>query len=205
MILVEAMPIPMAAPVDKLRPPARAVILDLSVASTVTLPPLMERFLASVPPAMSTVDLPLLTTTLTAPAMEAAPPLPDTEPARDWAASLPWKSPSMFWVSLLVTVTSSFSEDSRSPLTFTPALLLFTLTATPMAMALDFSARLMAAPVPMVLKLPVFSEVVSIFLFATILPTSVLASWLAMVRPTAAATSTFCFSCFLFTPRVEPT
>ena len=66
--------------------------------------------------------------------------------------------------------------------------MLFTLTATPSAMALAFFASDMAAPVPIVLKLPVFSAVASTFLVATILPISVFASWLAMVRPTAAAT-----------------
>ena len=179
---------PTLEPLLRLRPPARAASLDLSVASTVTFAPEIFRFCPAVPPPISTLDSPWLTTTLTAPAREILESAPATDPARDWAASLPRKSPSMFWVSLLVTVTSSVPV--RSPFTFTPEVLLFTLTATPKAMEFAFFARLMAAPVPMVLKLPVFSAVAEMPFPALMPPISVWALWLAMVRPTAAATCT---------------
>ena len=154
----------------------------------VTLPPVM--FL----PFAFTADSAPDTTTLTAPPIDMSESLPATLPASACAASLPRNTPSMFWVRFELRVTSPSSCAMMSPEARTFALLLFTDTATPKAMELAFWARDMAAPVPIVLKLPVFSAVAEMSLFAMMLPTFTLASWLATVTPTAAATWIFFLS-----------
>ena len=182
------MPMPTLLPLDTLSPPARAASLLLSVASMVTLPPVM--FL----PFAFTADSAPDTTTLIAPPIDMSESLPATLPASACAASLPRNTPSMFWVRFDFRVTSPSSCAMMSPEATTFALLLFTDTATPKAMELAFWASDMAAPVPIVLKLPVFSAVAEMSLFAMMLPTFTLASWLATVTPTAAATWIFFLS-----------
>ena len=140
---------PRLEPLDRLMPPARAVSRDLSMASTVTLPPLMVLWAVRLPLALSTVASPWLTSTLTAPAMETLDCSPATEPEMACDASLPAKSPVRFWVSFEVAVTSPFSA-MRSPWRSTLAVFLLTLTATPAAMALACFASDMARPRPWV-------------------------------------------------------
>ena len=71
-------------------------------------------------------------------------------------------------------------------------------------MEFAFSARDMAAPVPRVLKLPVFSAVASTLPPAVILPALTAASWPATVTPTAAATCTLDLLSLPGLPRLVP-
>ena len=131
-MVVLAMPMPTVEPWDRLTPPARAASLLLSVASMVTLPPVMVLLFAV------TADSASDTTTLTAPPREILESLPATLPAMDCAASLPRKSPSMFCVRVDLRVTSPDSAETRSPFALTLVLFSLTLTATPRAMELAF-------------------------------------------------------------------
>ena len=185
-----AMPMPTLEPMDRLMPPARDASRDLSMDSMATLPPSIFLGASAEPPSTLTWASPLLVSTLTAPPSDMAESLPATEPETAWVASLPAKSPDRFWVSLATAFTSPSFAETRSPSTLTLAVFLLTLTATPRAMELAFSAKDMAAPVPWVWKLPAFSATALMSPAASMAPTFASISWPVRFTPTAAATCT---------------
>jgi hypothetical protein len=91
-----------------------------------------------------------------APEMQRLLLLPLTEPASACAPSSPLYSPSMFWVSCASAFRSPSVAVMLPPME-TDALFALTETATPTAIELLLEARLIATPVPRVLKLPSLS------------------------------------------------
>ena len=171
--------------------PALRASFVLSVAERTTLSPPMETWDDGVPSAIFIHVSASSTTTATEAATQNLPPSPLTLPARAWAARSPLYSSSMFWVSSDTTMTSPFCSPPaiRLPVMSVPHLLRSTLTATPTAMELELRARLMARPVPRVLKLPLLSERMIMSPEAKISPPMVTRLlWDVMFRPTAAAT-----------------
>ena len=178
-----------------LTPPALMASFDLSAASReISLP------LNSTPSLTVMVDFVLSTTTDTAPAMDTFP-VPLTAPASDCAARRPLYSPSIFCVrsdltSIFPSIPLLFISSTSLPVRLfdivTLASFLSTLTEMPAAIEFESFARLMAIPVPIVLKLPRLSASMTI-LPATREPSMiVLALCPVILSPTAAATWNFC-------------
>ena len=172
----------------RMLPPSIRMLLDL-VAMSLPLP-------SSI--ATMTLDLALSTTMARDPAMETLPS-PLTAPARAWAARSPLYAPSIFWVRSDSSCTSPRVVPDFSvflavilPETRVMASLPSTLMATAAAMELAFLAWLIAMPVPRVLKLPWLVLKIRTFAPETLPATVVVALWLVIFRPTAAATWNFC-------------
>ena len=86
------MPMPVAAPLETLMPPARIASLDLSVAVTLTFAPLTSLaplWPSSSLPTMLARVVAWLTSALIAPEMDFSVLSPDTAPEMDCTASLP--------------------------------------------------------------------------------------------------------------------